>query len=120
MARRTNVPEQSSIFIEDISYLSTKDVPQEGLKLTIVRVEEALVGQEQKLKKLVHFANDGRVLVLNKVNNACIDKVSQDTNEGKWEGCEIELYPTTIEWNDVETPCIRVRLTISGKTKRKK
>lgn len=116
MSRRTDLPKVDSSLLgstELIEYFSTNDISKDGKKLTIDRVEEQLVGQEQKLKKVVFFQDSTKALALNEINKASIEKVARDTNDGNWKDCRIELYPTTIEWNDVETPCIRVRLTTS-------
>lgn len=116
MATRTNFNVSNPSLLDDslgTEYLRAIDIPIEGKKVKIDHVTEQFISKDQKPKKVVYFQNESKALVLNLTNEASINKVANDTNYGNLKNCEIELYRTSIEWNEVETPCIRVRLTVS-------
>ena len=79
------------------------------LKIKKVTAEMVGRGNEREQKLAVAFANETRLLILNKTNNRTLRGAFGDDTTG-WIGRIIELFPTLTEMGGEMTPALRVRI----------
>ncbi len=89
-------------------YAKVADLGGSEVEATVSSVEWAKVNDEEKA--IVYFkGNKVKPLVLNKTNFESIEAIAGDEETDNWGGARIVLYPTTIRFNGVMTPCIRIK-----------
>jgi hypothetical protein len=89
-------------------WLKASDVEDEDRVLTIDRVVEEKIGQAGDLKWVLYFQELDKGLVLNKTNTTTIAKLWGD-NTDDWEGCQVTLYATEVQFQGDMVEAIRVR-----------
>jgi hypothetical protein len=102
------------------NFFKAADVPAEKkLRIKNVTAEDVGVGKDKERKLVVHFTNDERGLVLNRVNNRALRGAFGDDCAG-WTGKIIVLFPTMAEFRGEMKPALRVRIPVpkdgNGKT----
>ena len=97
-------------------FVKASEVPEEGLTLTIDRVEIEDVDGKGSHKPVLYFRKAKKGLVLNVTNSKKIAALvgSQETDE--WAGKTITLYQSETEYAGDTVPCIRVRAAKNGST----
>lgn len=89
-------------------YAKVADLNGGDVEATISSVEWEKVGDDQKA--VCYFkGNKIKPLVLNKTNYESIEAITRDEETDNWGGAKVVLYPTTIRFNGVLTPCIRIK-----------
>lgn len=89
-------------------WLKASDCEDEDLAVTIDRIVEEEIGQARDLKWVVYFKELDKGLVLNKTNTTTIAKLWGDDTDD-WEGCQITLYATEVQFQGDMVEAIRVR-----------
>jgi hypothetical protein len=89
-------------------WLKASDCEDEDLVVTIDRVVEEEIGQQRDLKWVLYFKELDKGLVLNKTNTTTIAKLWGD-NTDDWEGCQVTLYATEVQFQGDMVEAIRVR-----------
>jgi hypothetical protein len=89
-------------------WLKASDCEDEDLVVTIDRVVEEEIGQQRDLKWVLYFQELDKGLVLNKTNTTTIAKLWGD-NTDDWEGCQVTLYATEVQFQGDMVEAIRVR-----------
>ena len=79
------------------------------LKIKKVTAEMVGRGNEREQKLAVAFANEIRLLILNKTNTRTLRSAFGD-DTAQWIGRIIELFPTLTEMAGQMTPALRVRI----------
>src|SRR3974377_69738 len=82
---------------------------EKKLKIKNVTAEDVGVGKDKERKLVVHFTNDDRGLVLNRVNNRTLRGAFGDDTAG-WVNKIIVLFPTSAEFRGEMKPALRVRI----------
>ncbi len=89
-------------------YIKVADLGGGEVEATVSSVEWEKVGDDEKA--VVYFkGNKVKPLPLNKTNFEAIEAIAGDEETDNWGGARIVLYPTTIRFNGVMTPCIRIK-----------
>ncbi len=88
-------------------YVKVADLGGGEVEATISSVEWEKVGDDEKA--VCYFKNKVKPLVLNKTNYESIEAITGDEETDSWSGARVVLYPTTIRFNGVMTPCIRIK-----------
>lgn len=89
-------------------YLKASDLNDKAFVLTMDKVTIEEVGQKKDQRPILYFLKTDKGLVLNKTNANVITKLyGEDTDN--WEGHQIELYPTMVEFGGEQVEAIRVR-----------
>ncbi len=89
-------------------YFKVADLNGGDLEATISSVEWEQVGDDEKA--VAYFkGNKAKPLPLNKTNFESIEAITGDDETDNWTGSKIVLYPTTIRFNGVLTPCVRIK-----------
>ena len=89
-------------------YVKVADLNGGDVEATVSSVEWEKVGDEQKA--VCYFKGSHlKPLVLNKTNYESIEVIAGDEETDNWGGTRVVLYPTTIRFNGVMTPCIRLK-----------
>ena len=88
-------------------YLKADDLKGRATKVVI---EKCTIAEFDNGKKLtLKFSGKDKMLTLNKTNTKIISKY-YGKDYDKWNGKEIEIFPTETEFNGQLVPCIRVRV----------
>jgi hypothetical protein len=64
--------------------------------------------ENEKAKPVLHFRGTDKMLVLNKTNATSIAKFCGD-NTDEWQGNEVVLYPTKVDFQGTRVDAIRVK-----------
>jgi len=88
-------------------YLKVADLNGGEVEATVSSVEWEKVGDDEK--GVCYFKGKVKPLVLNKTNYESIEALAGDEETDNWGGTRVVLYPTTIRFNGVMTPCIRIK-----------
>lgn len=88
--------------------LKAEDLKGRAIKLKISGCE-ILDFKEGGKKLALKFQGKEKGLVLNKTNSKIVSKY-YGKDYDKWDGKEIEIFPTETEFNGQLVPCIRVRV----------
>lgn len=89
-------------------YLKASDLNDRPFVLTMDKVKIEEVGQKQEERPILYFLKAEKGLVLNKTNSRVIEKLYGEETDA-WEGNQIELYPTMVEFGGEQVEAIRVR-----------
>ncbi len=96
-------------------YVKVADLNGGEVEATVSSVEWEKVGDEEKA--VCYFKGKAKPLVLNKTNYESIEAIVGDEETDRWGGARVVLYPTTIRFNGVMTPCIRIKpIAVPAKT----
>ncbi len=89
-------------------YIKVADLGGGEVEATVSSVEWETVGDD---KKAVCYFKGSKIkpLVLNKTNYESIEALAGDEETDNWGGARVVLYPTTIRYQGVMTPCIRIK-----------
>ncbi len=93
------------------SWLTAADLPETGLVVTIESVTlEKIRNQDggTEDKPVIHFVEQEKGLVCNKTNAKTIATLLGDDTDD-WEGQQITLYPTEVDFKGQRVEAIRVR-----------
>jgi hypothetical protein len=90
-------------------YVKASEVPEEGLAVTIDRVEMADVDGKGQMKPVLYFRRAKKGMVLNITNSKKIASLLGSSNTDNWEGQSITLYQGETEYQGETVACIRVR-----------
>jgi hypothetical protein len=96
-------------------YIKAGEVPEEGLLLTIAKVEIEDVDGKGARKPVVYFRKAIKGLVLNVTNSKKIASVLGTAETDEWNGQAITLYRSETEYAGETVDCIRVRAGKNGK-----
>jgi hypothetical protein len=89
-------------------YVKVADLNGGDVEATISSVEWEKVGDDEKA--VCYFkGNKVKPLPLNKTNYESIQDIDGDEETDNWGGTIVVLYPTTVRFNGVQTPCIRIK-----------
>lgn len=97
-------------------YVKASEVPEEGLTLTIDRVEVEDVDGKGGHKPVVYFRKAKKGLVLNVTNSKKIQQILGSPDTDDWNGRTVTLYQSETEFQGDTVPCIRVRAAKNGST----
>lgn len=87
-------------------YLKTSDLGGQPRRVVMDRVEMELLGEDKR--PVVYFKGKDKGLVLNKTNaNTISDMWGSDTRT--WEGKDIVIYPTRVDFKGERVDAIRVQ-----------
>jgi hypothetical protein len=89
-------------------YLKASDLMGRNAKVVIGRVEVEMIGQDRRA--ILYFQGKEKGLVLNKTNANSIQDI-WGPNTDVWEGKEITLYPTRVDYQGKRVDAIRVQVT---------
>ena len=84
--------------------------------LTMTKVYKEKIGPNKVEKHVLYFQGYDRGLVLNSTNARTIAGI-HGWETGDWKGKEIEVYPTTTEFDGETVNCLRVRKPEIDETK---
>jgi hypothetical protein len=90
-------------------YFKATDLPPAGLPVRIEDVIRERIGQDQKDKPIITFANQTKALVMNATNYDSIAEILGDGNTDNWAGRTVVLYPDRTPFSGKMTPCVRVK-----------
>jgi hypothetical protein len=90
-------------------FLKHSDLQGRAITVTIESVQQEEVGDEERLKPVVHFRGRQKGLVLNATNYDTLADIYGDETDD-WVGLLIELYPARTPFKGKMTDCIRVRV----------
>ena len=97
-------------------YVKASEIPEEGLTLTIDRVEIEDVDGKGGHKPVLYFRKAKKGLVLNVTNSKKIQQLCGTPETDDWGGKAITLYQSETEYAGDTVPCIRVRAAKNGST----
>lgn len=89
-------------------YLKASDLGDKSYVLTMDKVTIEDVGKTKDERPILYFLKADKGLVLNKTNANIIAKLYGDDTDA-WEGQQIELYPTMVDFGGEQVEAIRVR-----------
>jgi hypothetical protein len=89
------------------NFLKAADLNEEEMVLTIARVEQEKIGDDDKL--VAYFKGTDKRLVINKTNFNAIVKATGEDDTDDWNGKRITLYPTETNFKGDTVDCIRVK-----------
>lgn len=87
-------------------YLSAADLQGRSLTLEISHVDEARIGDENKL--VLYFHNKQKGFVLNKTNAMTISSLLNSDDTDDWAGSKITIRPEKTQFQGKIVDCIRV------------
>lgn len=90
-------------------FIKAAEVPEDGLALTIDRVEVEDVDGKGGRKPVVYFRKAKKGLVLNVTNSKKIQSIVGTAETDEWAGHAVTLYQSETEYAGETVPCIRVR-----------
>jgi hypothetical protein len=99
----------ASNFDQSNFFKAAEVATEKKLRIKNVTAEDVGVGKDKERKLVVHFTNDERGLVLNRVNNRALRGAFGDDCAG-WTGNIIVLFPTMAEFRGEMKPALRVRI----------
>lgn len=88
-------------------YLKASDLQGRTVKAVISNVEMKDIGSDHK--PVLYFKGKEKGLVLNKTNANTIALVYGDDTQD-WDGGEVELYPTRVDFQGRQVDAIRVKI----------
>ena len=88
-------------------YLKASDLQGRDIKVAISHIEMEQVGNDSK--PILYFVGKQKGLVLNKTNASMISMIYGPETDG-WQGGELVLFPTTVDFKGQQTTAIRVKL----------
>ena len=89
------------------TYVKAVDLKDRTVRVTMDRVVMEDVGGDHK--PVLYFQGKERGLVLNKTNANNISQAYGDDTDG-WQGGEIELFPTMVDFQGRTVAAVRVRV----------
>lgn len=99
-------------------YLKAEDLGEAKLVVTISHVTVESVGQNAKdTKPIVYFKGKEKGLVLNKTNANYISKLLGSAETDDWQGGQIGIYATEVDFQGDRVPAIRIFTPPKGKPK---
>ena len=78
------------------------------LEVTIDRWCDELVGQPAEEKTVLHFSDEKKGLILNKVNGDSIAEIVGNDDLDRWIGVSLVLVATKTDFGGKRVPCIRI------------
>jgi hypothetical protein len=96
-------------------YVKAAEIPEEGLAVTIDRVEVEDVDGQGKMKPVLYFRKAKKGLVLNVTNSKKIQQITGSADTDDWAGKSITLYQSETEFQGDTVACIRVRASKAGR-----
>jgi len=97
-------------------YIKAAEVPEEGVSLSIDRLEVDDVDGKGTRKPVLYFAKAKKGLVLNVTNSKKIATLLGTAETDEWAGHTITLYRSETEYAGETVECIRVRAAKNGKS----
>ena len=91
------------------NYLKASDLQGGQPVVTIDRVEFEAVGREKEMKPILYFAGKEKGLVLNKTNAKNVAHLTGSFQTEDWEGFNIRLYATNVEFQGDTVEAIRIK-----------
>ena len=95
-------------------YIKAAEVPEEGLTLTIDRIEVEDVDGKGAMKPVVYFRKAKKGLALNVTNSKKITGLLGSPDTDTWIGRAITLYQSETEYQGDTVACVRVRAAKNG------
>ena len=91
------------------NYLKAQDFTTQGRTLTMRTVQEETLGRGKNAddKWVLYFEEEEKGLVLNKVNMTTIAELYGDDTDD-WEGHQVTLFQTKVEFEGKRVPAIRI------------
>jgi hypothetical protein len=89
-------------------YVKAAEIPEEGLAVTIDRVEMEDIGGGE-MKPVIYFRKAKKGLVLNRTNSKKISSLVGSADTDQWAGQAITIFQTETEFQGDTVPCVRVR-----------
>ena len=89
-------------------YLTAEDLAGVNHDVTIVKVVEGTVGDDEETRPIVFFKEYEKGLCLNVTNTKRIIGLYGDEDTG-WVGKRITIYPSECDFKGDTVPCIRVK-----------
>jgi hypothetical protein len=89
------------------SYLKAADLQNRTIKCIIDRVQMETIGDEDK--PVLYFQGKDKGLVLNKTNSGSISALYGAETDA-WEGKEVKLFPTKVNYAGSMVDAIRIKL----------
>ena len=89
------------------SYLKASDLMNRTVKCVIDKVQIESIGDEDK--PVLYFVGKDKGLVLNKTNSGSIASLYGGETDG-WEGKELKLYPTKVNYAGSMVDAIRIKM----------
>lgn len=96
-------------------YIKSAEVSEEGVTLTIDRVEQEDVDGKGTFKPVLYFQKAKKGLVLNVTNAKKITNLLGTGETDEWAGKAITIYQGETEFNGETVACIRVKGKPNGK-----
>lgn len=90
-------------------YVKAAELPEEGMAMTIDRVDMEDVDGKGTMKPVVYFRKAKKGLVLNVTNSKKIQQIVGSPDTDDWAGKAITLYQGETEYSGETVACIRVR-----------
>lgn len=91
------------------NYLKASDLGENQPVVTIDRVEVEAVGRDKEMKPVVYFIGKQKGIVLNKTNAKKIADIAGSPNTEDWNGVQVKLYATEVEFAGEQVEAIRVK-----------
>jgi hypothetical protein len=88
-------------------FIKSADLGRHRVKATIESVSMAKVGKDDE-KPVVYFKGKEKGLVLNKTNASMIAEIAGSEETDEWEGVQIVMYVTKVEYAGKRMDGIRV------------
>lgn len=95
-------------------YIKSSEVPEEGLTVSIDRVEMEDVDGKGTHKPVVYFRKAKKGLALNVINSKKIASLLGSPDTDEWAGKAITLYQSETDYQGDTVACIRVRAAKNG------
>ncbi len=89
-------------------WLTAKDLGEEDKVVTIRRIEEETIAQEDKWVVYFDLRQTSKGLILNQTNAKMIAKLHGEDSDD-WIGKSITLFPVEVDFKGDQVPAIRVR-----------
>ena len=88
------------------NYLKAEDLQGSKLKVTIADVVRERLGDDEK--SVLYFREKKKGLVLNVTNGKSVMKIAGSDDSNDWEGTQINLYATEVDFKGDRVPAIRI------------
>jgi hypothetical protein len=95
-------------------YVKAAEIPEEGARVTIDRVEMEDVDGKGAMKPVMYFRGAKKGLVLNVTNSKKIQQLVGSADTDNWAGVAVTLYQSETEYAGDTVACIRVRAAKSA------
>ena len=88
------------------NYLKTEDLQGKRVKVTIYETKRERIVDDEK--PVVYFREKKKGLVLNVTNGKMIKSIAGSDESDDWEGAQIVLYATEVDFRGERVPAIRI------------